>query len=90
MMRFKVLLLAVAATAIVFGLALAHAAPARVATGPYASALTRPGAVSMAALPKCNGRVCEFIAPGYHCLFDGGGKTLCQTGTSGCTNVACR
>jgi len=87
--RFKVLLIAVAALAIVSGLAFAHT-PARAPAGPYESALTHPNgaAVPMAAQPKCNGRICEFVAPGFHCLFEGG-KSSCKTSTSGCTDVAC-
>jgi len=86
--RIPVIAAAIALPAIALALALAHATPAP-ARGPYASALGRADGTPMAAAPKCNGSICEFVAPGYHCLFEGG-KNLCQTGSGGCTNVACR
>jgi len=57
-------------------------------SGPYLSALNSVGVgTGWAAKKNCNS-YCEFIAPGYHCLNEGVNEK-CQTGTGGCTTVAC-
>jgi len=62
--------------------------------GPYQSALSNVGVgTAWAAKPgsgPCNGAICEFIAPGYHCLFEGGPKEGCtRLSTGGCTTISC-
>ena len=58
------------------------------ASGPYQSALSSVGVgTGWAAKKNCNS-YCEFIAPGFHCLNEGVNEK-CQTGSGGCTTVAC-
>jgi hypothetical protein len=66
-----------------------HAAPAK---SPYRSALTAAGTGTAwtAQPPKCNNRICEFVAPAQTCLFEGT-KTSCTLVSGGCTTIdTCR
>ena len=79
--------LAVAGTAVALAIVLAHATPARATNGPYRSALTRVGSTTTTQA-ACNHRICEFVHPGFHCLYEGG-ATSCVKAPGGCTNVSC-
>lgn len=61
--------------------------PTAPAKGPYQSALLNVGA-GTAWAAACNHRICEFVHPGYHCLFEGG-ATSCVAGSPRCKDVAC-
>lgn len=85
--------LAVATVALcILALALAPAGHVAPNMSPYQSALSSVGVGTAwaAAPPKCNNRICEFVAPAYTCLFEGS-KTSCAVVTGGCTTITtCR
>ncbi len=84
-----VVLLLTVALALV-GLVTGPSTPAGHAGGPYLSALSGVGAgTAWAAKTSCNHRLCEFVAPAYSCIYEGG-KTNCSVNsTGGCTTVTC-
>ena len=81
--------LAIAVVAMGFlALAIAPAGHASPATGPYQSALSAAGTGTAwtAQPPKCNNRICEFVAPSFGCLYEGT-KTACTIVSGGCTTI---